>query len=208
MTSTVALRTLRRLTACLLIGGTFHPDLASAQTAPFSTGFASLPSFAWPQPIDAEYGRRSGSYAAVSTGFALSSSKSFGSYAGPTLGLEAGRLWQEGRFVYGVSGGFDTLAGMGGAVTPGFGRLGYARDFAGGVQVKVGALLSPDVLLYGKAGALAVHDTLRVGPTSVSQPFAREDIVVRPDARVGVEWAVTDRLSVAVEAGVTGPGLR
>ena len=209
MMTSAELRLLRRVTACLLLGvSMFRTDLASAQGVASMMGFASLPSFAWPQQAGIENDRWSGSYATVSTGFAASSSKYFGSYAGPTLGVEGGRLWQEGRFVYGVSGGFDYLAGMGGNLAPRFGSLAYARDFAGGVQVKVGALLTPDVLLYGKAGAWAVHENLKVGPTSVSQPFMRDDVVVRPDARVGVEWAITDRLSLAVEAGVTGPGLR
>jgi hypothetical protein len=144
----------------------------------------------------------------MSTGFEVSSSKHFGSYAGPTVGFEGGRMWQEGRFVYGIVGGFDYLSAIGGGPTPGFGRLAYSRDLAGALQVKVGALLTPDVLVYGKAGAWAVHDQLRFGATSLSQPFSRDAIAVRPDASVGVEWAITDRLSVAVEAGVTGGGVR
>ncbi len=74
--------------------------------------------------------------------------------------------------------------------------------------MKVGALLTPDVLLYTKVGASAVHEKLSFGATSSSLPFSREDIVVRPDARVGVEWAITDRLSVGIEAGVVGRDLR
>ena len=35
----------------------------------------------------------------LTTGFEVSSSKQFGSYAGPTVGFEGGRMWQEGRFV-------------------------------------------------------------------------------------------------------------
>ena len=138
----------------------------------------------------------------------VSSSKRFGSSAGPTVGFEGGRTWQEGRLVYGVVGGVDYLAAIGGGATPGFGGLSYSRDFAGALQVKVGALVTPDVLLYAKAGASAVHQKLEFGATPFSLPFAREDVAVRPDARLGVEWAVTDRLSVAVEAGVAGQALR
>lgn len=196
---------MRRFAACLITGGwALSANPAAAQGLPPFTGFAPLPSFAWARPAPEDEMRWSGSYARMSTGFEVASSKRFGGYAGPTVGFEGGRLWQEGRLVYGIAGGFDYLAAVGGAATPGFGRLAYARDFAGAVQVKVGALLTPDVLLYGKAGVSAVHETLRVGATSVSVPFAREDIVVRPDAGVGVEWAVTDRLSLAVEAGVVG----
>jgi outer membrane immunogenic protein len=201
-------RPLRRFAACLVLGGAvLSADLAAAQGLPF-TGFTALPSFAWPQPAGGEDGRWVGSYARLSTGFEVSSSKRFGSSAGPTVGFEGGRMWQEGRLVYGVVGGVDYLAAVGGGATPGFGGLSYSRDFAGALQVKVGALLTPDVLLYAKAGASAVHQKLQVGATPFSLPFAREDVAVRPDARVGVEWAVTDRLSVSVEAGVAGQALR
>src|SRR3954447_26728073 len=190
-----------------MLGGiVLWANLAAAQGVPPFTGFASLPSFAWPQPAGAEESRWAGSFARLSSGFEVASSKRFGGYAGPTVGFEGGRMWQEGRFVYGVVGGFDYLAALGGGATPAFGGLAYSRDFSGALQVKVGALLTPDVLLYAKAGALAAHQKLEFGATSSSVPFRREDIAVRPDARVGVEWAVTDRLSLSVEAGVAGAG--
>jgi outer membrane immunogenic protein len=201
-------RPLRRLAAFLILGtAVLSPDVAASQGLPF-TGFTSLPSFARPQAAVGEDGRWAGSYARLSTGFEVSSSKQFGGYAGPTVGFEGGRMWQEGRFVYGVVGGFDYLAAIGGGATPAFGGLAYSRDFSGALQAKVGALVAPDVLVYAKAGASAVHQTLQYGATPFSLPFGREDLAVRPDARVGVEWAVTDRLSVSVEAGVTGRNLR
>ncbi|WP_245524333.1 outer membrane protein [Methylobacterium nonmethylotrophicum] len=205
----MASRSVRRLAACLALGlGALAPDPGAAQGF---AGFGFLPVFAWPQGLREEgpgEGRWSGSYGRLSTGFEAVSSRRFGSYAGPTIGFEGGRLWQDGRLVYGIAGGFDYLATTSGGLTPGFGGLAYTRDFAGAVQVKVGTLLTPDVLLYARAGATAVHGSLRVGATPVSAPFSRDDIAVRPDAHVGVEWAITDRLSVAVEAGVVGPGLR
>jgi outer membrane immunogenic protein len=208
MTSPADSRRLRRLAACLVLGGSFaSADFAAAQGSLFA-GFTPLPSFAWPRSAGEEESRWAGSYARVSTGFEVSSSKRFGSYAGPTVGFEGGRMWQEGRLLYGVVGGFNYLAAIGGGITPGFGGVTYSRDFSGALQVKVGTLLTPDVLLYAKAGALAEHGKLQFGGTSFSSPFTREDIALRPDARVGVEWAVTDRLSVAIEAGVVGPGLR
>ena len=170
------------------------------------SGF-SLPSFAWPGPAGTDGSRWAGSYARMSSGFVVSSSKHFGSYAGPTVGFEGARMWQEGDLLYGVVGGFDYLASLGGGATPGLGRLAYSRDFSGALHLKVGTLLTPDVLLYAKAGASGVHENLRFGPTPFSRPFSRDDIAVRPDARVGVEWAVTDRLSVSVEAGVAKGGL-
>jgi outer membrane immunogenic protein len=199
---------LRRLAACLVLGGAaLSASPAAAQGLPFA-GFTALPSFAWPQAGGGEERSWAGSYARLSTGFEVSSSKRFGTSAGPTVGFEGGRMWQEGRLVYGVVGGFDYLAALGGGATPGFGGLAASRDFAGALQVKVGALVAPDVLVYAKAGASAVHQTLQYGATPFSLPFGREDLAVRPDARVGVEWAVTDRLSVSVEAGVTGRNLR
>ena len=202
-------RPLRRTAVCLMLGGSvLWADLAAAQGMPSFTGFAPLPSFAWPQAASREESRWAGSFARMSTGFEVASSRHLGSFAGPTVGFEGGRMWQEGPIVYGIIGGFNYLAAMGGGAAPGFGGHSYSRDFAGALQVQVGTLVTPDVLLYAKAGASAVHETLRFGATSVSQPFTREDIAVRPDARVGVEWAVTDRISVGVEAGVVGTGRR
>jgi outer membrane immunogenic protein len=214
MTGCADSRSRRRLAACLVLGlCVLRPDPGTAQGL---VGFGYLPVFAWPKDTWPEApgaglgedGRWSGSYARLSTGFEAVSSRHFGSYAGPTIGVEGGRLWQEGRFVYGISGGFDYLAATSGGLTPGFGGLSYTRDFAGAVQVKVGTLLTPEVLLYARAGAAAVHGTVRAGATPVSGPFSRDDIAILPNAHVGVEWAITDRLSVAVEAGVVGGGLR
>jgi outer membrane immunogenic protein len=207
MTRRAASRPLRLaagLGLCLLQAS---PAAAQALLWP-SIGFAPLPSFAWPQTAEDAYGRWTGSYARLSTGYAVTASRHFGSSSGPTIGFEGGRMWQEGPILYGISGGLDYLAGFDGTLTPGYGRLAYARDFAGALEVKVGTLLTPDVLLYAKGGAVALHETLRVGPTPSTLPFTRQDIAVRPVAGVGVEWAVTDRLSLAVEAGVVGAGIR
>ena len=198
---------LRRVAASFILGSVLAASTCAAQALERLNGFASLPTFAWLEPAESAGSRWAGSYARMSTGFEVSSSKRFGSYAGPTIGFEGGRMWQDGNLVYGVLGGFDYLAAIGGGAMPRFGRVAYTRDFAGGVHVKVGTLVTPDVLLYAKAGALAVHEKLRFGATPSSAPFSREDIVVRPDARVGVEWAVTERLTLGLEASVTGPGL-
>lgn len=184
--------------------GLLGPGPALAQSALPFAGFAPLPSFAWAPPRAGEDGRWSGAYAAVSTGYAFSSSKAFGRYGGPTLGFEGGRMWQDGRFVYGIVGGVDLLIPGAGSNTLGFGGFGYSRDLAGAFQVQVGTLLTDNVLLYGKAGAWAVHERLRFGGTPAAPLVDRENLAVRPDARVGLEWAITDRLSVAVEAGVVG----
>ena len=207
MTRLAEFRVMRRSTACLALGlSLVSANPAAAQGFPALMGFGSLPSFAWPSPADTDLDRWTGSYASMSTGFAVASSKRFGSYGGPTVGFEGGRMWQEGPFIYGISGGFDYLASMGGGFRPGFGGLAYSRDFAGGMHVQVGTLLTPDILVYTKLGAMAVHENLRFGAPLSVRSFSRDDVVVRPDARVGVEWAVTDNISVAVEAGVGGYG--
>jgi outer membrane immunogenic protein len=210
MSRRAASRPFRRRVAGLGLGlGLLQAFPAAAQALLWpGIGFAPLPAFAWPDPAGDAYGRWTGSYARLSTGYAVTTSRRFGSYAGPTLGFEGGRMWQEGPILYGISGGFDYLAGLDGNLTPGYGRLAYARDFAGALEVKVGTLLTPDVLVYAKGGGVALHESLRVGPTPSTLPFTRQDIAVRPVAGVGVEWAVTDRLSLAVEAGVVGGGIR
>lgn len=202
-------RSIRRLAARVVLGLSASwagPALAQS-VLPFA-GFAALPSFAWTPPASGENSRWTGSYAVMSTGYTLSSSKHFGTYGGPTIGLEGGRMWQEGRLVYGIVGGVDLLIPGAGSTALGLGGFGYSRDLAAAFQVQVGTLLTDNVVLYGKAGAWAVHERLRFGGSAISPLYSREDIAVRPDARVGVEWAITDRLSVAVEAGVTGSRLR
>ncbi len=204
MTGPVTLRLIRGCAACLLLGS----SPAAAQFVPFSAGFTGLPSFAWPRTPDEGASRWNGSFATLSTGYDVVSSRRFGGYSGPTIGFAGGRLWQDGRMVYGITSGIDALIPTGGAIDPGFGRLAYSRDLAGLVQAQIGTLVTPNVLVYGKVGAYAVHETLRAGPTALTPAFSRDDLAVRPDARVGVEWALTDRLSVAVEAGVVGSRLR
>lgn len=182
---------------------------ARAQAVLPFTGFAALPSFAWSQPtLDPGGVRWEGSYARISTGFQVSSSKYWGSSAGPTIGLEGGKHWRDGNLVYGIVGALEYAPSFGNSGIPAFGRASYSRDIAGAFQVKVGVLATPDVLLYTKVGMSAAKETYRFGATPFSTPFSRSDIAVRPDARAGVEWAVTDKLTLGLEVGVVGPALR
>ncbi|MDH7795663.1 MULTISPECIES: hypothetical protein [unclassified Beijerinckia] len=178
---------------------------AHAQTF---TGFNALPVFAWPRYDPAEVSPFEGSYGRMSMGYQVSSSKRFGTYSGPTIGLEGGKMWRDGQFVYGVVGAVDYMPPVGGYGTPSFGMAAYTRDFAGAVQFKAGFLAANNVLVYTKIGAAAINETLHFGATNFSSPFNRNTFTVRPDARVGVEWAVTDKLTIGVEAGVTGSPLR
>lgn len=182
---------------------------AAAQSfLPFS-GFSNLPSFAWSEPTLAPGGVKwEGSYARISSGFHVSSSKRFGTSAGPTIGLEGGKMWRDGDFVYGIVGALEYSPGFGGYTNPGFGQASYGRDIVGAFQVKAGVLATPDVLLYTKLGMAAANDTFRFGATPFSAPFSRSGIAVRPEARAGVEWAVTNNITLGLEVGVVGQAIR
>ncbi len=180
-----------------------------AQTFLPFTGFAALPSFAWSEPTLAPGGVKwDGSYARISTGFQVISSKRHGGSSGPTFGLEAGTLRREGNFVYGIVGALDYAPSIGGHGTPGFGNASFTRDFAGAFQIKTGVLLQENLLLYTKVGASAGNETWRYGASPFSSPFSRSELAVRPEARAGVEWAVTDKLTLGLEVGVVGQPIR
>ncbi len=192
--------------ALALLAAPFATTGAQAQTALPFTGFDALPSFAWSQPTLAP--KWEGSYARISSGFHVTSSKRLGTSAGPTFGLEAGTMRREGDFVYGIVGALEYMPAIGGYGTPGFGNVAYTRDFAGAFQVKAGVLVTPDVLVYTKVGMSAANETLRFGATPFSSPFSRSEIAVRPEARAGVEWAVTNNLTLGLEVGVVGQAIR
>ncbi|KQU50717.1 hypothetical protein ASG72_12730 [Bosea sp. Leaf344] len=182
---------------------------AQAQVALPYWGFSALPSFAWTEPTLAPGGVKwDGSYARISSGFQVTSSKRLGTHAGPTIGLEAGTLKREGNFVYGVVGALEYMPAIGGYGTPGFGNVAYTRDFAGAFEVKTGVLLNENLLLYTKVGAAALNESIRYGATPFSAPFNRSDLAIRPVAKAGVEWAVTHNLTLGLEVGVVGQDLR
>jgi len=179
---------------------------ARAQTFMPDLGFASLPSFAWDGPTLSP--KWEGSYARISSGFQVTSGKHMRTVAGPTFGLEAGTMRREGNFVYGIVGALDYAPAIGGYGVPSFGSAAYTRDLAGAFQIKTGVLVTPDVLVYTKVGMSAANETWRYGATSFSAPFTQSDIAVRPEARAGVEWAVTNKLTLGLEVGVVGQRIR
>lgn len=182
---------------------------AQAQVALPYWGFSALPSFAWTEPTLAPGGVKwDGSYARISSGFQVTSSKRFGTSAGPVIGLEAGKMWRDGDFVYGISGALEFTPSFGGYANPGFNQASYTRDIAGAFQVKAGVFATPDVLLYTSVGMSAANETFRYGATPFSTPFSRSDIAVRPEARAGVAWAVTNNVTLGLEVGVIGPEMR
>jgi len=188
--------------ATLIAAGTS----AQAQALLPLTGFATLPSFAWDEPMLSP--RWEGSYARISSGFQVTSSKHMRTSAGPTIGLEAGMMRREGNFVYGIIGALDYAPAIGGYGYPSFGNVAYTRDFAGAFQIKTGVLVTPDVLLYTKVGMSAANETWRYGATPFYSPFSRSEIAVRPEARAGVEWAVTDKVTLGLEVGFVGQAIR
>lgn len=199
----------------ILLGGTALAALltlgtqAQAQAFLPLSGFGILPSFAWSQPTVAPGGVKwEGSYARISSGFQVTSSKHFGTSAGPVIGLEAGKMWRDGDFVYGIAGVLDFAPSFGGYNNPGFNQASYTRDIAGAFQLKAGVFATPDVLLYTSVGMSAANETFRYGATAFSTPFSRSDIAVRPEARAGVQWAVTDKVTLGLEVGVVGPAIR
>lgn len=199
----------------ILLGGTALAALltlgtqAQAQAFLPLSGFGILPSFAWSQPTVSPGGVKwEGSYARISSGFQVTSSKHFGTSAGPVIGLEAGKMWRDGDFVYGIAGVLDFAPSFGGYNNPGFNQASYTRDIAGAFQLKAGAFATPDVLLYTSVGMSAANETFRYGATAFSTPFSRSDIAVRPEARAGVQWAVTDKVTLGLEVGVVGPAIR
>lgn len=192
--------------AALCVAGTMVAGAAGAQTSLPLTGFSAVPSFAWDEPSLSP--KWEGSYARISSGFQVTSGKHVRTSAGPTIGLEAGTMRREGNFVYGIVGAIDYAPVIGGYGTPSFGNVAYTRDIAGAFQVKAGVLATPDVLLYTKVGMTAANETWRYGATAVSSPFDRSEIAVRPEARAGVEWAVTDKLTLGLEVGLVGQRIR
>lgn len=199
---------MRHVLAGVLITAATSGSAAAQAYLPYA-GFATLPSFAWSDPTLAPGGVRwEGSYARISSGFQVTSSKRLGTHAGPTIGLEAGRMWRDGNFVYGVAGALEYSPALGGYGTPGFGQAAYTRDLAAAFQVKAGVLVTPEVLLYTKLGMAGANETMRFGATPWSTPFSRSDIAVRPEARAGVEWAVTNNITLGLEVGVVGQAIR
>lgn len=192
-----------------LAGLAFAGQPAQAQAFLPFTGFATLPSFAWSPPTLAPGGVKwEGSYARISSGFQVTSSKHYGTSAGPTIGLEGGKMWRDGDFVYGIIGALEYAPSFGGYNTPGFGQASFTRDIAGAFQIKAGVLATPDVLLYTKLGMAAANETYRYGASPFSAPFSRSDIAVRPEVSAGVEWAVTNNITLGLEVGLVGQAIR
>lgn len=160
----------------------------------------ALPFFAWADPSAPI--RWDGDYLRLSTGFMVTNFRKGPSVAGPTVGLEAGKMWREGQWVYGVSAQVDYMPSIA-RITNTAAYPIYTRDFSGTARMKLGYLVQPNLLLYTSVGASAFHETMRMPVAFGGMTDTR--FAVRPDLRAGAQWAITNNLSLTVEVGVQPP---
>jgi outer membrane immunogenic protein len=171
-----------------------------------------LPSFALSGPVLSDGQTRwDGQYLKLSSGFSVTSFRHGGTVAGPTLGLAAGRMWQQGALVWGIEGALDyqpaTYRSSSRAV-PAFAE--FNRDLMAGARFKAGILAQDNLLFYGSVGGVVARETWRYSPAAVAQGITGikdERVQLRPDIRAGVEWAVTDKIRLNLEVA-TQPGWR
>lgn len=143
-----------------------------------------------------------GSYLRMTSGFSAMSMRKGPSVAGPTIGLDTGKFWREGRWVYGVSAEADYMP-MSVSRFSGTGNMPLlTRDFAGHARIKSGYLVRPDLLVYGSVGMTGMNYTLR-GPGVAGGKDS--EFILRPDMRAGAVWAVNENTSITVEVGVRPP---
>lgn len=143
-----------------------------------------------------------GSYLRMSSGISAMSVRRGPSVVGPTIGVDTGKFWREGQWVYGVSAEADYMptsvarfSGTGGVPL-------LTRDFAGHARIKSGYLVRPDLLVYGSVGVTGMNYTLRGPGISAGKDST---FIVRPDMRAGAVWAVNENTSITVEVGVRPP---
>lgn len=160
----------------------------------------SLPFFSWFDPVTPV--RWDGDYLRMSSGFSVTSFRKGPTIAGPVIGLEAGKMWREGNFVYGVSAQADYMPSIA-RITNNAAFPIYTRDFSGTARVKFGYLAQPNLLLYTSVGATAFNETLRMPQAVGGMTDTR--FAVRPDLRAGAQWAITDKLHLTLEVGVQPP---
>lgn len=193
MHKTIALAALIVMSASGVRAGETH-DSASV----YLPTFGLTPWGFWSKPDD---DRWNGNYLRLSSGFSATSVRKGPTIAGPTIGLEAGKFWRDGSWVYGAVANFEAMPTMARMSSAAFPIL--TENFNGGAHLKSGYLVQPNVLVYGRVGVTAYNETWRL-PTSLGGGKDSR-LVIRPDMRVGAQWAVTDNLSVTVEVGIQPP---
>ncbi len=176
-----------------------------------SADFGVLPNFALTGPSLTSGGRKwDGEYLRVWSGFSVTSFRHGPTVAGPSVGIEAGKLWREGNLVWGLAAAGSYEPAHGRWKTPAFGVFDdYNRGFSGAFRAKAGILATENLLFYTSVGAIAGHEHWKSTPFGgfAGAGFNRDDIRVRPDVRAGVEWAVTPNVTLGLEVGVL-PAIR
>ena len=127
-----------------------------------------------------EDGAGPGTCARLSSGSRSASSERSDATAGQTSGSRAAGCGRRAG-VDGVVGGFDYLAPRSACAgaTPASGAFGFARLARHAAGEGRGTSVTPDVLLYAKAGGGPVRERLQFGATPFSLPFARADVAPR-----------------------------
>lgn len=184
---------LARFAPVLAIAPALHAAPAMAADAPWAD---------W-RPFGIEKPKWDGSYLTMSSGFEMVSYGKGRSYGGPTIGVEAGKMWQEGNFVYGAAVAFDYMKPfvLSGRNNSNFTE--YSRDFAGTAKMKFGYLAQPNVLLYTTVGVSAQNEYWRY-PTwaniGTDQRFE-----VRPEIGAGFDWQVNNTTRIWGEVKASAP---
>ncbi|WP_342361571.1 outer membrane protein [Terrarubrum flagellatum] len=176
-------------------------SLAALGAAPAAAGSASAPWSDW-SPFGISQPKWDGQYLAISSGLEIVSHTRGRTYGGPTIGVEGGKMWREGDFVYGVVGSLNYMKpfALSGSTSP-YGE--YSRDFAGAAKVKFGYLVQPNVLLYSTVGAIAQNEYWRM-PASLGGR-TDQNFAVRPQVGAGFEWAINDTTRIFGEITATAP---
>lgn len=154
-------------------------------------------------PFGVEQPKWDGKYLAISTGFEVASFRRGRTYGGPTIGLEGGKMWRDGDFVYGFTGAVNYMKpfALSGTNNTAFGE--YSRDFAGTARAKFGYLATPNLMLYSAVGVTAENEYWRM-PQAVGGGTDQR-FTVRPEIAAGFDWAVTNNTRIFGEIKASAP---
>jgi opacity protein-like surface antigen len=187
-------RPIRRVLLALIALAAAAPAAAESAAGPWSTWGSWAPFGTTP--------KWDGQHLRLSTGFEVTSFGHGHTYAGPTIGLEAGKMWREGDLVYGVSGAVSYMRPFV-SETNNSSFTEVTRDFAGAARFRLGYLVQPNFLLYATVGASALNETWRY-PQFVGGGDDHR-LSLRPEAGGGFEWAINDRTRIFGEITVRAP---
>jgi outer membrane immunogenic protein len=103
----------------------------------------------------------------------------------------AGYNWRVGNLLYGLEGELSSGA-LGANVLPGFSGYATNLDYQGALRARMGVLVSPSLLVFGKVGASLAGMTLTENQTAVavSQSFSGYQV------GAGLEYKLSSQLSL------------